>query len=109
MKITEKDTCIVHNFSDLSDWNEFLSNNGPESICSSYNQNIVFSFEDGISFDPMLLDQLGKFSLALSEIKKSFVVVTSYAKEDVDHEINLVPTEHEAIEFIFMEEIERSF
>ncbi len=108
MEITKKDTCILFNFNDLADWNTFHEANGANEFSTQYHQNTIFSFPENVSFDELLLENLGKFSLALSELNKSFVVVTDFAKEDIDHELNLVPTENEAIEFIFMEEIERS-
>ncbi len=108
MDIIEKDSYILFQFSDIKDWNDFQSSEDAIEKSKGYNQNVIFSFDTGISFNSELLEELGNFSVALGSINKSFVVVTDFAKEDIDHVLNLIPTEHEAMEFIFMEEIERS-
>ncbi len=108
MEISEKDTYILIRFANTSDWTEFSASNTGDTVAKQYNQNLILSFSEEIVFNDKLLKDLGNFSLALAQIEKSFVVVTDFAKEDIDHELNLIPTENEAIEFIFMEEIERS-
>ncbi len=52
---------------------------------------------------------LEKISLTLAEQEKTFVVVHSSLPTDEWDEFILIPTKHEAKEYIFMEELTRGF
>lgn len=56
-----------------------------------------------------LLPVLEKISLTLAEQEKTFVVVHSSLPTDEWDEFILIPTLHEAKEYIFMEELTRGF
>ena len=56
-----------------------------------------------------LLTQLEKISLTLTEQEKTFVVVNASLPTDEWEEFILIPTIHEAKEYIFMEELTRGF
>lgn len=55
------------------------------------------------------LTELEKISLTLAEQEKTFVVVHSSLPTDEWDEFILIPTIHEAKEYIFMEELSRNF
>lgn len=55
------------------------------------------------------LSLLEKISLTLAEQEKTFVVVHSSLPTDEWDEFILIPTLHEAKEYIFMEELTRDF
>lgn len=109
MNTITKDSYILLQFGDIQNWSQFHEELDVSSFVSDNKANIILSFPESVELSEDIFIQLDKFSVDLKKINKSFVVVSQQAKTINKDNIVLIPTEEEAIEYIFMEEIERSF
>jgi len=97
-----------YNFITISDVNELQNILNNEDVVIKNNLIVDCNVFQKSEINNQL-SLLEKISLTLAEQEKTFVVVHSSLPTDEWDEFILIPTKHEAKEYIFMEELTRGF
>ncbi len=105
MEIKKKDFYTYIIFTDNFSQNDLI---GKIDLIINHMDNLIIDIQvENINKEQLVLSLL-KYSSLWKKKNKSFILVVNDSKIDYDKEIVCLPTLDEAIEYLYMEELERN-